>query len=441
MAFDVTFLSHSQPRDCGDYRHRTLWPAQALGDLTPTIAVQMTHPEVLTALAQARVLVVGMVVEPDLRIVLEYRKSQGLPTVYEISDDFKAFSKNTSMGMYYAQPEVQNFIMEMAQKCDAVQFSSPFLSEKYAALNERRVVFMNQAWEIPVLEPITHNERCKIGWTASAGHIVDASALGKLLAEAKRRDPGLFEEFTLGLMTSEQNAQAIANEGVDFERTPTGDFKAYMNFINTLDGGLAHLTEDDFSQGRSDGKYIEYASAGVPAICHRSGTFAHTIRHGENGLVYENASEFHAALSDMVRRPKLREQLRNQAHQDLVERRNHRVAAQHRYEFYGQLVSETSQGPLASFSSPFAEEGFHHMIHSVEGDLLATMEEHKAQPSGATLKNYHRLTTEVPGSWKVWELFLAIYTGFGLTDHEAYLRRTAQKTKEEALKRAFSRSL
>ena len=197
MSFDVTFLAHAQPRDCGDYRHRTLWPATALGELTPTVAVQTLHPEVFTAIVQARLLVVGMIVDPDVQALVEYRRSVGLPTVYEISDDFKAFPENTSLGtIFYARPDVQAHIENMARICDAVQFSSPFLAEKYAYLNPNQVVFMNQAWVIPQLGPPPRNEKARIGWTASGGHLEDARELAQLLARAKQEDPALFEGFT-----------------------------------------------------------------------------------------------------------------------------------------------------------------------------------------------------------------------------------------------------
>ena len=101
MPFDVTFLSHPQPRDCGDYRHRTLWPAKALGELVPTVAVQTLHPDSFAAMLQCHLLVVGMVADPDVQAIVEERKARGLPTIYEISDDFKCFPSNTSLGSIF----------------------------------------------------------------------------------------------------------------------------------------------------------------------------------------------------------------------------------------------------------------------------------------------------------------------------------------------------
>jgi glycosyltransferase involved in cell wall biosynthesis len=437
VSFDVTFLSHAQPRDCGDYRHRTLWPAQALGALTPTVAVQTIHPEVFTAVVQARVLVVGMVVDADVQVLVEYRKKMGLPTVYEISDDFKAFPDNTELAPFYARPEVQSHIEHMAQICDAVQFSSPFLAEKYGYLNAKQVVFMNQAWEVPALSNRPENTRPRIGWTASGGHLDDARALAQLLAQAKSANPGLFDRFVLCLMTTPKNASAFEDAGLQFELTPTGNFEQYMDFVGSLDAGLAHLGSDDFAQGRSDGKYIEYASRGVPALCHNSGTFQHTVRHMANGMLYANASEFAQSLSQLVQDPKLRQHLRSQAHRNLKGDRNHELAAQDRFDFYQDLVFQSADSERADHGSPFAQSGFISMEDPIESPLRKVMQIHNQGPKPETLQEYFQLSQQAPGSWMLWERFGALYQSLGLEEHLAAIQSRAVESKSAALDRAF----
>jgi len=441
MLFDVTFLAHPQPRDCGDYRHRTLWPAQALGEHVPTIAVQTIHPDVFTAIVQSRLLVVGMIVDNEVHALLEYRRSVGLPTVYEISDDFKAFPENTSLGtLFYARPEIQAQIESMAKTCDAVQFSSPVLAEKYAYLNDNQAVFMNQAWTVPNLHAPPQNKAVRVGWTASGGHLADAQDLARLLAHAKARDPQLFQDFTLCLMTTPRNAQAFTDAGLAFEHTPTGSFEHYMQFISGLDAGLAHLTPDAFAQGRSDGKYIEYASRGVPAICHASGTYASTIRHGANGLLYTDEKSFRSALSNIVRVPEIREHIRNQAHTDIKQSRNHRTAAMERFNFYRELVEQSQDSPFSQSISPFAQQGFHSLEHSYEQEFFAAMNEHNQGPQPATIQRYHRLSQQEPSAWKVWERFAALYRRLGLHEHLELLESRCEEAKQTALERAFERA-
>ena len=87
----ITFLTHGQPTSSGDFLHRIGWPAQALAEHTAVEVVQMTHPEVFSIVAQAEVLVICMVVDGALLRLVERRHQVGLPTVYEISDDFCAF--------------------------------------------------------------------------------------------------------------------------------------------------------------------------------------------------------------------------------------------------------------------------------------------------------------------------------------------------------------
>ncbi|MEC7242835.1 MAG: hypothetical protein VXW32_16495 [Myxococcota bacterium] len=427
----VTFLSHPQTRDSGDYRHRTLWPAQALSQLVDVYALQTAHPEAFEAVVSADLLVVGMIADPDIHALIELRRTIGRPTVYEISDDFRAFPENTSLGTcFYARPDVQAQIESTARLCDGLQFSSPFLQEKYGHLNDCHAVFMNQAWTTPVLQSKPRNEQPRIGWTASGGHLHDAMELARLFRYALDTHPSLQNEFSLCLMTTDRIAQVFRDHHLLIEHTPSGSFESYERFVGTLDAGIAHLQIDDFAQGRSDGKYIEYASHGVPILCHRSGTFQHTVRHLANGLVYRTAEEFGKGLSALVRDPRLRDHLRTQAHRDLVTTRNHAKAAEHRLSFYRRLHPTLGDQHGAS-------PQFHHWIHPIEDRLYRLMVEHNQNPLPSTLQGLLQLSKEYPDAWRVWERLRALYQLFGLTEHEELLDSKAEMTKRSAVERAY----
>jgi hypothetical protein len=147
--FDVTFVTRPQPRLGGDYLHRTYWPAAALGEHVPTTAIQLSHPDCLEAMATAGLLIVTMVMDADLARIFDARRQRGLPTIYEISDDFEAFPENLPLCRFYSQPWVQKLARDLCQKADAVQFSSPGLARKYGHLNPVHRIFHNQAWDLP----------------------------------------------------------------------------------------------------------------------------------------------------------------------------------------------------------------------------------------------------------------------------------------------------
>lgn len=427
----VTFLSHPQKRDSGDYRHRTLWPAQALSKLVEVHAIQTAHPDAFEAITSADFLIVGMIADPDLRPLIEHRRRLGRPTVYEISDDFRAFPSNTSLGpSFYARPEVQAEIETTARLCDGLQFSSPFLQKKYGHLNACHTVFMNQAWELTPLPAMANNALPRIGWTASGGHFHDGLELARLFHGALEAYPGLSKEFTLCLMTTSRIAQVFRDQGLDIEHTPSGSFEAYEAFIHSLDAGVAHLQIDDFAQGRSDGKYIEYASHGVPILCHRSGTFQHTIRHLANGLLYRSPEEFQRSLVALIRDSKLRSHLRHQAHRDLHTTRNHSAAAHHRLSFYRRML------PTLGRDTPNAPQ-FLHQIHPMEERLYALMVEQNQNPSPKTLQGLFELAKTYPGAWRVWERSEALYRRLGLTEHLEVVSRRAKDAKKAAQQRAL----
>jgi len=401
----------------------------------------------LSAAAQTRLLVVGMVVDPDVLAIVEHRRTVGLPTIYEISDDFQDFPENTELGGYYGRQDVQDFIRRIAMTCDAVQYSSPFLEQKYAALSSRRVVFMNEAWEVGELQPRIMGGRRRVGWTASAGHLDDAKELSILMSTACQGSADgagvdWFREVDFSLMTTPRNAAFFRERGVAFTRTPTGSWEDYLCFVEELEVGLAMLGTTDFAQGRSDGKYIEYAMRGVAALCPRSGTFAHTIRHGDNGLLYGSQEEFVHGLRSLVLDEEFLSRIRQGAHRDLVENRNHAAGAKRRLEFYRALVEDTSQSAWAESRSPLTGcQATVEVIDPIEEELTRLMREHNTNPTGRTLQHYQVLAQQYPRSYRVWERFAALYVQLGLTEHRTMLQAEARRRREDALSAAFRRSV
>jgi len=382
-----------------------------------------------------------MVVDPDVLAIVEHRRRVGLPTVYEISDDFCDFPENTELGGYYGRRDVQDFIRNIAMRCDAVQYSSPFLAEKYADLSSRRMVFMNEAWEVEALETRALFSRRQVGWTASAGHVDDAKELAALMAAARTASgPGAdwYQALDFSLMTTPRNASFFEEHKVAFTRTPTGGWEEYLAFVEGLEVGLAMLGDTDFAQGRSDGKYIEYAMRGVAALCPRAGTFAHTIRHGDNGLLYGNQQEFVEGLRALTTEDELLLRIRNGAHRDLSENRNHAAGARRRFAFYGALVQDTAQGEWADSRSPLvAGQDNVEVVAPIEEELMSLMREHNTNPTGRTLQRYQSLAQKYPRSYRVWERFSALYEQFGLTDHRSMLQAEAVRRRQDAFEEAF----
>jgi hypothetical protein len=421
---NCTFLTHSQPRDCADYRHRVLWPATALGKITNSIAIQMTHPDVIRIATTSDVLIICMAIDEVLQEVVSIRKLKGLPTVFEISDDFQSFPENTQMAPFYAQPAVQNRLMSLASFCDAVQFSSPHLMEKYQFLNPVTTVFMNQVWKLPTPKEKGAGEVVRIGWTASAGHIEDGISLGKQLKEGLEGIP--VSSYHLSAMTTPKVISALRQSGIIIEHVPTGSWEKYLAYLSSLDIGLAHLSKDDFALGRSDGKYIEYASQGVVALCSKAGTFQHTINSGQNGLLYNSTADFGSKLKELIEDQNLRSSLRANAYQDLIQVRNHQAASKDRLEFYRSLCKTVSNKPI----------GFQHAIDPIEAKLMLLMEKQNEKPSKDLIKSYQNLIKNRPNAYQSWQYLYLLFKALDIHKKREWLYQKSEQLRKDALQDA-----
>jgi hypothetical protein len=446
--FDVTFVTRPQPRTGGDYLHRTYWPAAALGEHLPTTAIQLSHPDCLEAMATTRLLVVTMVMDPDISRVFDERRKRGLPTIYELSDDFEAFPENLPLCRFYAQTWVRRLARELCQKADAVQFSSPGLARKYGSLNPVHRVFHNQAWDTPGGPRAIDTGGAvplRVGWAGMAGHYEDCDDLAEFLAPSfgkRASKPFPARHVSLTLMTTPRIAQALSNARLSFNWQPAGSMLEYCRFLDSIDVGIGHISNNDFSLSRSDGKLIEFGLHGVIPVCCKRGTYAETIQHDATGLLYASPAQLRAELSRLKEAPELRQRLSATVQEELGRSRNHRAAALERLEFYQAVVERAARaqtGAARRRGRLAPAQGFHQPVHPIEDDLQAALMRHRNDSaSPELLQTYWQLAQRAPDFYRIWERTLEVYNQLGLTESTAVLQKRAQLTKTVAFERAFS---
>jgi len=348
-----TFLAHPQPRDSGDYRHRITLPGRALAGSMEVVELQTTHPDWVAHCVATDLLVVCMVADATLEPVMAERTRRGLPTVYELSDDYRAFPKSLPGHAFYRVPEHQARIERLARAADLLQCSSHGLRARYGALNPRCAVLPNQLCDVPPLPPVTEARlRAPVlGWAASAGHFDDARGLaGALLAWCTTRGLAPHEAPVLRLMAPTSIRGVFERVGLPVDWHAPAAFDEYLAFLDGMDIGFAPLGDSAFAEGRSDGKFLEYASRGVLCIASARGEYLHGMRAGETGLLYAGNDGFVRALSQAIDDAPARLAMRAAAHATLLRERTHAAAASGRFALYRWLLERAGldAAPVAS---------------------------------------------------------------------------------------------
>jgi hypothetical protein len=356
MATECVFLSHPQSRDSGDYAHRVTLPGQAMAGHLDVVDIQTTHPDFLARCLAAGVLVVLMVADEVVLELMRERRRRGLATVYEISDDFRDFPTSLPGHAVYAQQATQATIEAAAAAADLLQFSSHGLQRKYGALNPCHVVLPNQLSVIPEWRETSpqRQQRPVLGWAGSVGHQDEARELAIWLKSWLDSRKDLHRQTpVLRVMAAGSLVQLFKQTGLQVQAVPPGSFEQYLAFLASVDIGFAVLGHTDFSAGRSDGKFLEYAAHGVLCIASQHGEYLIGIRQGETGLLFADGAGFMQCLDKAFDDAGLRGRISLAAYEHVRRERTHARAAVTRLNYYREFIPPEqrvadAEGPVQS---------------------------------------------------------------------------------------------
>ncbi|HEY0715537.1 MAG TPA: glycosyltransferase, partial [Polyangia bacterium] len=283
--------------------------------------------------------------------VIEARRRAGRLTVYEINDHVLAPQAWSATAYLARDPLLRSLSLQMAARSHALQFNVTELARVFGYLNPTQAVFENQLWDVPRFSPRADDGARTIwlGWGGSLGHREDLVWALPALRAALDRHP------RLGLAIMGPDALRPLFDGFPANRfgfTSGGPLERYYEFLTSLDLGVCPLLPTDFNRCRSDVKFLELASRGVPAICSDLPPYAAVV-HGENGLRFTDLADLGRALDRMVDDTGLRARLARNAHATAEARRERvRAPARHaQYEAWQRALGDSPAIETAATSA------------------------------------------------------------------------------------------
>jgi SAM-dependent methyltransferase len=335
----------------GDWYYRTFTPGQAMAavDGVHVVNFDQAHRRFEQIVEQADVLVVNMVCSADLLPIMQRRKQNGSVTVFEINGDVAEIQPSNPLSGFFSQPENIRLFRRLALSADALQYSVAELQRLYGSLNPRGRVFANQLAEIPAPRAADDDRKLSIGWGGSSGHLEDIAEMAPTLIDFVRRHPNV----TLALMCSDRIWQLFDALPSDRKRrTPIGSIQQFYAFVGSLDIGLAPNRDKGFNRARSDVKYLEYAAYGAVPVLQRLTPYLDSVKHGQNGFLFDTPAELAAVLERLVAQPDERSRVRQAAYVYVSEQRRQALHAAERLAFYAELLPQSPPGsnPKTLFS-------------------------------------------------------------------------------------------
>jgi tetratricopeptide (TPR) repeat protein len=344
--FLITQVSANMQSATGDYVYRIMQPAEAMGRVSDTMVVNMAviSPHLKELCLCADILVLHLTWEPDLLPIVAERKRRGLATVFEISDNFIALPPAVTHELSFNNPISLATTFQLISLSDAIQGVSDILLDRFSFLHDRRMVFENHIMETGLM-PMARGDEVVIGWGGSVGHTEDLKWIAPIVGELCKANPRVRFAFMGNRKQYDQVFGPVANH--QFSYRAGSSLSEYLDFLASLDIGLAPLMDTPFNICRSDVKFIEYASRGVVPVLSDVGPYRKHARHGINSFFFQGPESLRIILGMLVEDRSLIQRIRENAYNYV---RNERMEQDHVMEricFYRELakVSPTESVP------------------------------------------------------------------------------------------------
>ncbi|HEX8126822.1 MAG TPA: hypothetical protein VF548_14705 [Allosphingosinicella sp.] len=248
--------------------------------------MDLSNPRLEEVSAAADLIVVHMLDHMRAEGVIRRRRAAGLPTVFEITDNFLDLGPWLPKRHRLRSPLVRQRILYHAWLCDAAQVYARPLARLFESVNRKIAVldpYVPIADEEP--DPPLEGGPLVLGWAGTTSHESDLARIAPAVVEFCRRRPDSIFAFMGDESLFQRHFAALA-PGQTRVR-PFSPYEDFLAFVRSWDLGLAPLGREGFNNGRSDTKFATYAACGVAPLLERHPVHA---PHEGTGLLFDGAA-------------------------------------------------------------------------------------------------------------------------------------------------------
>lgn len=193
---------------------------------------------------------------------------------------------------------------------DAFRCSTPLIAQAMAHLSKPIEVHRNQIVSAMVLPKQQCIEKLKnitsrkvkiLYLSGTATHKKDFSIAQGPLLKLAQEYPDRFEITFLGNTGTHSNPIELFNTKVTV--ISRVNFNEMLSVISEHDIALAPLEDTIFNNAKSNIKFIECGSQGVPVIASPRDEFVEAVTHGVNGWLCESQAEWYSTLEKLINDP------------------------------------------------------------------------------------------------------------------------------------------
>jgi hypothetical protein len=295
------------------------------------VALDPFHPALPEAAATSDLVVVHMLPNREVEALVRLRRARGLPTVFEISDNFLGLGDWLPARHGLRSPLVRQNILLHASLCDALQVYAPGLEELFRRVNARIAVFDPY---VPIADTVTRtSDELVVGWGGTTSHEHDLARVASAITEFCRRhadvvfafmgDPAMFARLFADIPARQARVR------------PFGDHESYLGFVRELHVGLAPLADSSFNGARADTKFATYAACGAAPVLESAPVYR---AHADHALLFRTTTELGEILEALHADRARVADLARRAHAWVTENRGAARLRAQREAFYRSLL-------------------------------------------------------------------------------------------------------
>lgn len=345
-----------------------------IGLVTANYDVVSHYSEGADAIAEtADLLIVHRWIGTPTRRIVEAAKARGIPIIYETDDNLLDLPKNS--GMTLSEELIDNIQAALAM-ADLVICSTPALAQAMARYNSQVVVIENYGLDKPSVDvaagrphlAIVNTDYFKLS-ASKSGFFV---ALRRAVEDLDYRVTffGSVDAEMIAMRDRHPDAITIIDDFLD-------DRSAFLDRLATHGINVAAVPLDDTDQHliKSDIKFLDFASLGIPGIFNNVRVYA-SVRHEVDGyMASDSAAGWFEGLRYFANADN-RRRCGDAARERVQSQRNIRHYAEQLGAIYARVLADASSRPRPSIdrdrSGIFWQAGDLFLLHDGRKRHIAT---------------------------------------------------------------------
>ena len=250
--------------------------------------------------------------ENTAKCIVKMCKIYNIKLIYELDDDLLKIDKN--------HPNFDEFVGKkslikyLISNSDMVTVSTDYLKKKLISFNPKVVVIKNSLNDMLCLNNNSFgSDTIKIGYMGTLTHKHDVKIIEKVIDDvkkyfSKKGKTVIFE--TIGV--SDEKIDCAIPINIPFKYSKYPYFIRWLKRVVDWDIALAPLENNEFNKSKSEIKYLEYTSLGIPGIYSNIGAYSNVIENNKTGILIDednSVDEWYSAIIDLIENDYLRKNI------------------------------------------------------------------------------------------------------------------------------------